>query len=756
MLTAPPFFAPGARLMDHRLRFAPEILARLGEELVPHPDLGIMELVRNAYDADATLCRIKLSGARKVGGTLTVSDDGDGMTEAELASGFLLIGRSGKSSATHSRLKRRKVGEKGLGRLAALRLGTKVTVTTRSREEPGIEHVLSIDWNRIDASQAVDDVPLRIVTRAFDATTSDGPAEWEQGTTVTVTGLRQSISAEAGERLARSLLLLSGPFADSTAFTVECDTPEYTGLSKLVNSKLLRHHEYRLVAVLDGEGQASATLYNWRGEAEFTGGHVEVGHRRGTRRKKDGDPPLAFVAPEATFELWMFNLNPSAAKKELRLAEQPTQAIRKWLRHVGGIHLYHRELRVQPYGDQGNDWLDINLRRTGSPEKRPSTATSLGRLLVEDPEDVLRPKTDRSGFVETFEFSQLQEFAKSAMDWAADQRLEQREQGRVGASVKAHDQAEEADIQFRRILAAIAPPDAGMLPFDAPSDPATLQSLADSATKVVSIQKQEIEALRDDLLLYRSLATVGTSTAVFAHEALRPAARIANSVKTLRRRIKSLVSPEGYKRDFEDAIETSIDSAVTLETFSQLPLSLLEKNKREVGDIDFDATCRSVVRLFKRYLDERSIQVDFDLDAEGATVHTTIADIESILSNLLANAAHAFTRTDVPMGSERTIRIRTRLVERDDALGQDIALVVDDSGPGIVGISLKSIWLPGKTTFDNGTGLGLTIVRDIVGDLRGTQEARAQGELGGARMLVQLPARTLGGDGSGGPGEGDW
>ncbi|MGW4812180.1 sensor histidine kinase [Kitasatospora cineracea] len=703
-----------------------------------------MELVRNAYDADAALCTIKLSDASKPGGTLTVSDDGDGMTEAELASGFLLIGRSGKTSSTYTRrLERRKVGEKGLGRLAALRLGTTVTVTTRSRTEPGIEHVLSINWDRVDAAQAVEDVPLQIVTRKFDPEASGGTAVWKQGTTVTVTGLRHNISEGAAERLARSLLLLSGPFADNTAFQVECDAPEFTELSRLVNAKLLQYFEYRLVAVLNDKGEASAKLYNWRDEEEFSGDHTDVGHRQGSRRKKkDPTPPMAFSAPAATLEIWMFNLNPSAARKEVRLAEQPTKEIRGWLRQVGGVHLYHRGLRVQPYGDKGNDWLNINLRRAGDPELRPSTASALGRLLVADQEDTLRPKTDRSGFVETFQFIELQEFAKCAMDWAADQRVSKREQARVGAATKVHDEAEEAGARFQQILATIAPPDEGMLPIEAPSDPATLRSLADSATRVVDIQRQEIEALREDLLLYRSLATVGTSTAVFAHEALRPAARIGSGLKTLRRRIEPRVSAEVYEESFKGPIESSIDSAKTLETFARLPLGLLEKSKREVRDIDIDATCHSVAKLFEGYLDERNIKVLFDLEAEGAVVRTTTADIESILSNLLANAAHAFTRTDVPMGSDRLVRVQTRLVERANATGQDVVLCVDDSGPGITGIAVKSIWLPGKTTFDNGTGLGLTIVRDIVGDLKGTQEARAKGELGGARILVRLPART--------------
>ena len=59
-------------------------------------------------------------------------------------------------------------------------------------------------------------------------------------------------------------------------------------------------------------------------------------------------------------------------------------ALRDWLGEVGGVHLYHRGLRVFPYGDPGQDWLDMNLRRAASPEERPSTNTSIGRVVVLD------------------------------------------------------------------------------------------------------------------------------------------------------------------------------------------------------------------------------------------------------------------------------------------------------------------------------------------------------------------------------------
>lgn len=712
--------------MDHRLRFAPEILARLGEELVPHADLGVMELVRNAYDADATTCRIELSSAAKPGGTLIVTDNGDGMTADQLATGFLLIGKSAKPLATHTGSGRRKVGEKGLGRLAALRLGTKVAVSTRPRSEPGYEHVLVIDWDRVDASEAVEDVLLAIETR---------PSSERHGTTVSITGLRHGIAQKDAERLARSLLLLTGPFTDSTAFQVSCDAAEFGVLSKLINSSFFDQFEYKLVATLDEDGQAAATLYNWRGEAEFRGDHADVARKR-TGRKKN-DTPQRFFAPAAKFEMWMFNLNPGASK-EVRRVGQDTEAIKKWLKHVGGIHLYHRELRVQPYGDIGNDWLGINLRRAASPEKRPSTNTSIGRILVEDPTNQFLPKTDRSGFVDTTPFVELQAFAKCALEWSAEQRLEQREQRRVGAAAKARDRADEAQSRFQNLLKAISPGDTDAPPLVEMADPAVLESITKEATAVFDTQQEEIEALREDLLLYRSLATVGTSTAVFAHEALRPAVRIINAMKTVSRRIKKRVAHSDYQKEFHDSIETSLDSAKTLETFAKLPLSLLEKNKREVTDIDIDNACQAMTGLFYPYLEERSIKVIFNLQGQGSTVRTTIADIESILSNLLANAAHAFTREDAPPG-ERVISIRTRLLDHDQ--GQRIVITMDDSGPGIRGLPISAIWLPGKTTRDNGTGLGLTIVRDIVADLKGGHEARQKGELGGARMIIWLPTQ---------------
>jgi len=97
-------------------KFSPSILSRLGEELIPNPDQGILELVKNSYDADATVCEIELLNTEEMGGSIVISDNGMGMNLETLQSGWLVIGKSEKEGASdRTSLDRLRVGSKGLG-----------------------------------------------------------------------------------------------------------------------------------------------------------------------------------------------------------------------------------------------------------------------------------------------------------------------------------------------------------------------------------------------------------------------------------------------------------------------------------------------------------------------------------------------------------------------------------------------------------------------------------------------------------------
>ena len=151
---------------SERLRFSTAILRLLGEELNPSPDQGILELIKNSYDADAKRCTVELKGVHIRGGSIRLSDDGIGMTAAEIRNGWLIVGDSMKSRSETSPSGRLLVGSKGLGRLGALRLGRKVELTTRPKSEPGVQYRMEIDWAAFEEAKVVEDVELAVAREA--------------------------------------------------------------------------------------------------------------------------------------------------------------------------------------------------------------------------------------------------------------------------------------------------------------------------------------------------------------------------------------------------------------------------------------------------------------------------------------------------------------------------------------------------------------------------------------------------------------
>ena len=144
------------------------MLQLLGDELIGSARLAVFELVKNAYDADATevVVRLDLTSGRNP--TITVSDDGEGMTLDVLQSIWLVPGnehrqqqrQSHQRTSKHGRLP---LGEKGLGRFAVHKLGNRINLVTRAQNSE--ECVIKINWNELIAQPFLDDAPVKITVR---------------------------------------------------------------------------------------------------------------------------------------------------------------------------------------------------------------------------------------------------------------------------------------------------------------------------------------------------------------------------------------------------------------------------------------------------------------------------------------------------------------------------------------------------------------------------------------------------------------
>src|SRR5690242_12274939 len=108
----------------------------LGEHLIKDNTVGLLELVKNAYDADDTNVEILLSNLGSPTETVVmVTDNGDGMTLETVIGPWLEPAHGGKeiqkNNAILSKLGRLPLGEKGVGRFAAHKLGRQLLLVTR-------------------------------------------------------------------------------------------------------------------------------------------------------------------------------------------------------------------------------------------------------------------------------------------------------------------------------------------------------------------------------------------------------------------------------------------------------------------------------------------------------------------------------------------------------------------------------------------------------------------------------------------------
>ncbi|HEY0053987.1 MAG TPA: ATP-binding protein, partial [Pedobacter sp.] len=124
------------------------LIDRLGRELVGKGETAVSELIKNAYDADATTVTVTFIDCDAPGGTLSVSDDGVGMTPAQLESAFMTISSTDKvHNPKSAKYKRNKAGRKGIGRFATQRIGEKLTIITQTIQDD-FASKLTIEWNR--------------------------------------------------------------------------------------------------------------------------------------------------------------------------------------------------------------------------------------------------------------------------------------------------------------------------------------------------------------------------------------------------------------------------------------------------------------------------------------------------------------------------------------------------------------------------------------------------------------------------------
>ena len=180
------------------------LLRELGERLVGQPHIALAELIKNAYDADATRCTISIDKNR-----ITVTDDGHGMTEREFLDYWMTIGTRNKQDRAISRdLRRTVTGSKGVGRLSAQFLAHRLEIVTASKSDPARPLRATVDWDAAIDAGRLTEAEARYKTEHGEVSFAK---HRPHGTSVTMTELKQGWDLEGIRELGRQLWMMQSP-----------------------------------------------------------------------------------------------------------------------------------------------------------------------------------------------------------------------------------------------------------------------------------------------------------------------------------------------------------------------------------------------------------------------------------------------------------------------------------------------------------------------------------------------------------------
>jgi len=181
----------------------------LGRNSIKDHTTAVVELIKNAYDADADLVELNIRALSESASEIRIADNGHGMSDSDIENSWLRIGFSDKvTNKTSSRFTRRKTGEKGIGRLSADRLGSELELRTKSRARPATG--VLVDWSKFEsAGKEVGSIPLAVPKNLNP--TIPGKAHQSRtrtGTELIIKKLRQRWTPDDIEKLHAELSLL--------------------------------------------------------------------------------------------------------------------------------------------------------------------------------------------------------------------------------------------------------------------------------------------------------------------------------------------------------------------------------------------------------------------------------------------------------------------------------------------------------------------------------------------------------------------
>jgi signal transduction histidine kinase len=695
---------------------------------------GFLTAVEAARSPDDLRTRLERAQARF--NTITVSDSGTGMSLADLERNFLVIGTASRKREVEAALAAGAtvspyLGEKGIGRLSAMRLGERLRVET-ARGSDSTLNILEIDWRAFsDVDAMLDQIPVA---------PEPGPPKPEpgwSGTSLIMSDLTENWTETRVREMAEyDFARLTDPFADAASrprIAIFWNGDRIP--IPFMPSALLQAAHARisgLYRITDGKPALTCTVealdlgFEHPKEQEVV--TLTVEDLQGAIIGKDGDVEDSALVSVGPFSFEAHWYNRRRLSRIEAIGEQ--RAVRELQEKWSGILLFRDRFRVFPYGEEEDDWLELDrraLRRSGYTLNktqfigRVNISRTANRMLVD--------QTNREGLRVTSEQYVLLEVIRYAVQdrlgtFLADIERQYKHQ-KIDLS-DAKDQVTRLEERARtaiRTLRRLTPPEGS----DAVGE---LQQTLFEFSEFAAKARQRIAEVEQESRQMVEMAGVGLMVEVVAHELARASENA----------LKALGSLKG--RDVPERIRAQLNTLqAEMKSVSKRvrvldPLSISGRQRSEIFALD--ELIRDTIEAHEAQFGRHHVKIRLDLPDRPLRVRAVKGMVVQILENLISNSIYW-----LDMRGEREGRFQPEIKIALEASPPTISF--EDNGRGIAPENREQVF---KAFFSlketrRRRGLGLFIAREAAQHHGGTLtlDDSANPETGRLhRFILELPA----------------
>jgi signal transduction histidine kinase len=648
------------------LRPKARLFAVIGRELIRDESVALSELVKNSYDADATFFRVSLKDVSKPDiAWLEIRDDGHGMSRETVLKAWVEPATSFKRErGTLSPKGRILLGEKGVGRFAVDKLGSKCELITR-REGEENETVLYLDSQAYDKDVYLDEVKNHWQVRP--PTEIMNPAH---GTIIRISKLRTNYSRESAENLHKALSRLVSPVVSTELpFDIQFRSPDYPELEGKIHIPLpLERAPYTMKGSVDKNGEFTYVIKNEPlHEIDLT--------RLDKETKKWFHGRTLDCGP---FKMYVYAWEKSAAElKRAGVDEFGNQ----YLKENFGVKIYRDGFRVLPYGDVDDDWLDLEARRVQNPTLRLGRNRVFGWIEISRKQNPkLVDKTNREGLIQEGKaYEDLRRLCVNALSLLENYRFS------IRPSAIKHEKQSPIHLGLIELKQELK------------NHPA--------AKLLATVEKQhdeEIKSWEEQVERMADLAGIGVSVERITHE-FEKTTKVAK--ENQEKLLKHLSDQEIDKDYCRKIIGATLEAIEVAETQLRLLSPLYFPQRGKMEDLSIEELAKQSVFMLSDSIVRCNADVKIEA-GEDIRLQANRGKMLQVFLNLIDNAIYWLEVSD------------TKKPKILVSIGNSKRIVtVADNGPGVSPKDVQNIFQPFFSTKPKGRGLGLYICRDILGEL---------------------------------------